>query len=151
MEIKIVKASYKHIPHLAKNIRKEDVQELYDYAMLLPTQALLQSLHNSKKAWTGTVDDVPVCMFGVVDSLKDVGCVWLIGTDDIHIYAKRFLSLNKRMIPVMMNGYKRLENYVGAGNKRSIDWLVWLGFTFGKPEPKGPFNKMFIPFWMEKK
>lgn len=147
----IIKAELRHIPHIVSNIRPEDEQELWDSYVLFPKEALEGSYANSSQAWTGTVDGLPICMFGIAGGgTSKIGHPWLIGTRAIDQHATRFLRLNREFFPVMIKGFDRLENYVAATNGKAIEWLKWLGFTFGNPEPYGPFKKLFIKFWMDK-
>ena len=153
MEAKIVKAEHKHIPYIAENIREADRQEIWDMALLKPTEGLRKSLDMSLLCWTGLVNDIPVCIFGVADTSRlfkgEVGRPWLIGTNDIDRCATAFLRRNKKIVKQMLDCYDKLENYVEETNIRSIEWLTWLGFTFDeKPQPMGVFKKKFIRFWM---
>ena len=147
----IVPAAISHIPHIAANIREADKTELWDYLLMRPMEALTMSLEVSTLAWTGMADDIPVCMFGVApaSTLTDTGRPWMIGTRLVDVYAFAFLRRNRKMVEVMKDHYPRLENYVEDCNTRAIQWLKWLKFTIGRPEPIGPFQKPFCMFWME--
>ena len=150
MKAEIVPADESHIPHIAANVREADRQELWDYALLKPEEALHTSLKSSTLAWTGLVDGIPLCMFGVgpFSMLTDSGFPWMIGTKNLDQYAMTFLRRNKKMVHVMLKYYSRLGNWVSMENTVAIQWLKWLGFQFGQPEPKGLFHKPFIKFWM---
>ena len=152
MVIDVIPAQAGHILHIAENIRAEDKKELWDYALQRPYEGIWKSLDSSRFAWTGLVDEKPACMFGVSDSscLSEVGRPWLIGTEEIDKRPLSFLRRNKHYLPVMMLPYERLENYVEESNVRAIEWLGWLGFTFGAIEYIGPFMKPFYKFWMVK-
>lgn len=152
MKVQIIPAKTDHIAHIAANIRKEDAQELWDYALLNPEEALRKSLVYSRIACTGMVDGIPVCMFGVGGSLlSEVGRVWMIGTSDLGKYAHVFLKRCQKHFWNFLIYYTRIENYVEESNTRAILWLKWLGFQFGEPAPMGPFNKPFIHFSLTRK
>jgi len=120
-------------------------------SLMKPQEALEKSFKMSLLCWTGLLDDVPICMFGCAEAsmLFKVGRPWLIGTNDIDRCATAFLRRNKRKVKEMLDCFDRLENFVEKTNTRSIEWLLWLGFEFGDPEPMGVFKKDFIKFWME--
>jgi len=151
MKVEIVEAKPEHIPYLAENMREADKNEIWDMALLKPYEALEKSLKISVMAKTGLLDGLPVCMFGVADSsmLFDEGRPWLLGTDDIEKCAIAFLRRNKPEIKAMLDCFNLLENYVSVDNKRSIEWLKWLGFNFDdKPLTIGLRGQKFIRFWM---
>lgn len=147
-DVCIVPAEYEHITAIADNIRDADRQELCDFCQLNPTEAIEQSFFAAKRSWTGLVDGVPVCMFGVTQGEGTLGIPWLITTKDIEQHSVIFLRRCKPVVHEMMQGFRRLENYVSPGNILAITWLKWLGFTFGREEEVGPLSKPFIKFWM---
>jgi hypothetical protein len=147
-DVRIVPAEYEHIPVVADNIRDADRQELFDFCQLCPTEAIEQSFFAAKRSWTGLVDDIPVCMFGVTQGEGTLGIPWLVTTKDIEQHSVIFLRRCKPVVHEMTQGFTRLENYVASGNILAIAWLKWLGFTFGREEELGPFSKPFIKFWM---
>ena len=150
MKVEIVKAETSHIQYIADNIRDADKQEIYDYCLLYPLEALEQSLANSELAWTGMLDGKPLCMFGAseVSLLTGVGLPWLIGTKGIEEHSVVFLRRCRPYIIKMAKRFDRLENYVSASNILAITWLKWLGFKFGHEEEVGLFKKPFKKFWM---
>jgi hypothetical protein len=152
LRVEIVKAKPEHIPYIAANIREADRQEIFDMSLMKPQEALEKSLQMSLLCWTGLVNGIPVCMFGVSEAsmLFKMGRPWLIGTNDIDKCAMVFLRRNKRMIKAMLDCFDRLENYVEETNTRSIEWLKWLNFKFDEqPQPMGLFKKPFYRFYME--
>jgi hypothetical protein len=117
-----------------------------------PYLALADSLNSSIMAWTGLVDDEPVCVFGVapLDILSGIGSPWLLGTGFLPRYAMTFLRMNKAYVQKMSELFPHLENYVDARNKLSIRWLKWLGFQFdAQPVPYGIWGTPFYRFWMK--
>ena len=152
MKISVVTAQAEHIPHISANLRQADKDELWHFALLRPVEALTRSFMASRMAWTGMVDDVPACMFGVAPAgfLSSLGRPWLLGTPEIENHQMAFLRRNKAKVREMMKCYPTLENYVEATNEKAIAWLKWLRFEFDEvPQNMGPFNKKFIRFHME--
>jgi len=172
----IVPAHTDHIFWLASNMSKADRDEC-QAGGLGPFRALSDSLERSVAAWTGMVETPvmsdecgvmngkraadsssfithhsslrPVCMFGVtpLDILGGIGSPWLLGTEEVKRYGLTFLRFNKKYIPVMLELFPRLVNYVDVRNEISVRWLKWLGFRFdAAPVPYGPFGMPFYRF-----
>jgi hypothetical protein len=149
----IIPAHSDHIDWIARNMRKADVEEAAAATDTGPCRALRESLVRSDLAWTGLVDDRPVCMYGVcpIDILGGKGSPWLLGTDEVERYAVTFLRANKRYVAQMLDLYPHLENYVDVRNELSIKWLRWLGFQFDpQPIPYGVWEMPFFRFRMER-
>jgi hypothetical protein len=148
----IISASTDHLFWLANNMAEADADEVYAVG-LGPYRALKDSLDRSAVAWTGMVNDEPVCMFGVtpIDILGGIGSPWLLGTDKVKRYGLTFLRLNKQYIPKMLDVFPRLVNFVDVRHEVAIRWLKWLGFEFDpKPIPYGLFGMPFYRFHMER-
>lgn len=151
MKADIVVADKSHIAAIAENIREADKLELMLAAMISPVDALSQSLERSDMAWTGLIDSVPVCMFGVVPltALGNIGSPWLISSRLIDVHAHTFLVRCKRVVVMMAQSYDLLVNWVHEDNIAAIQWLNWLGFDFTLPAvPYGPYGAKFVKFDM---
>lgn len=152
MNAQIVPAEAWHIDFIAPNVREADRNELYAIACYSPESALVASLAVSRMAWTGLIDDVPVCCFGVTgaSTLSDKGLPWMIATWQLDKHALVFLRRCRKVVGKMLDLYPRLENYVDARNTRAIQWLRWLGFEFDDPQPYGVLKLPFLRFHMER-
>jgi len=151
LETKIVTVEQWHIRHVADNCRKTDKAELFALALIDPYNAIKDGVETSETSWTGLINNVPVCIFGVcpVGGLfGNMGRPWMIGTDLIDQHAITFLRRNKKFVKMMLNQYGYLSNYVDCRNTKAIQWLRWLGFSFNEPEPMGPFMLPFMRFEM---
>jgi len=144
----IVTAEKWHIPHIAAHVRDADRDEFWALSMMTPEEVLNQSFGLSHLAWTGLIDEVPVCMFGVVRAslLGNVGRPWMVGTDLLDKHQVVFLRRCRASLETMKMCFSKLENYIDARNVKAIQWLRWLGFSFNEPEPMGPLNLPFIRF-----
>ena len=139
-----------HIRHIVENVREADRIELWAAACMTPGDVLLESLRRAEEAYTGLVDDIPVCMFGVMNGapMSGVGIPWMVGTKHLDKYAVLFLRRCGPVVEAMADHYKVLRNYVDARNTRAIRWLQWLGFEIQEAVPYGPFHLPFHPFEM---
>lgn len=147
----IVPATAQHIPAIAAAVRDADRTELWAYGCVTPLDCLCHGLEYSRKAWTGLIDGIPVCMFGVVPSsiLGNVGRPWMVGTKLLDEHPHVFLRRCQGCLREMREGFDTLENFVDVRNKRAIEWLVWLGFDIWMPAEKiGPYGLPFFRFGM---
>ena len=118
------------------------------------TYVVLKSgLLGSENCRVGTVDGVPLCMYGVrkLSHLSDTGVVWMLGTSEIDNHAMKFGRECKKELKKMMGNLRMIENHCHIENKKTIVWLKWLGFKFDKPAPYGRKQEMFRRFYMEAK
>lgn len=152
MKAQIVPAAHEHIEPIAAHVREADREELWAASCSTPDKVMERALAVSNQAWTGLLDGVPVCMFGVapVSALSDVGRPWMVGTDHLDAHAPVFLRRCRGVVKAMLQQFPTLENYVDQRNARAVEWLRWLGFTFGTPEPMGPYRMPFIKFEMRR-
>lgn len=112
-------------------MRRADREEVLASSGHQPEESLVYSLKVSTAAWTGLIDDEPVCMFGVapISVLAGRGAAWMLGTDTLERWPRTFLRRCRPCVEVMQAVYPKLENYVADGNALSKAWLKWLGFT----------------------
>lgn len=128
----IVPASKEHIDLIAANVRDADRAEFA--ALHRHAGAVMSSgLSVSTLAWTGLVDDAPVCMYGVAPVgflLPETGRPWMVGSKALDDHATLFLRRCKPQVKAMLEAFPVLSNYVAVANVRAIAWLKWLGFSF---------------------
>lgn len=149
----IVDANFEHLEYIQQNMRDADRDELWAAYSMDPAHCLMISMMSSTRCWTGLVDGVPICMFGVVPAslVESVGRPWMIGTPAVEKFDRIFLKHCHEVVKNMASEYKTLYNFVDLRNKKAIRWLRWLGFTMEEPAPFGPFNLPFRRFTMEDK
>lgn len=149
-EIAVVPATLAHAEAIASRMRTADAFEVLMMSGSDPLTALRRGLALSIEAWAGTVDGLPVCLFGIVPRslLSDVAIPWLLGTDEIALHAWAFLRRNRAVVARWRIQYRRLENFVWAGNEAAIRWLDWLGFAFDEELEINGVN--WLPFAMER-
>ena len=145
-----VDALPEHFPELARRMRPAERDECAALGYT-PMAALECSLAFATRAWTGLVDGLPVCMFGVTAPmlLARVAEPWLLSTDGILSHRHAFLRANRPYVLEMLSLHPVLAGMVHAANTLSIRWLRWMGFAVGAARPHGPFGALFRPFAME--
>lgn len=147
MKAKIVPAVTEHLNHIIDNLRQADRDEIHAMG-LEDSYAVTYSLSRSQVSWTGTIDDIPVCMFGVCSD-GDKGRPWLYGTDLLEKHSVTFLTRCRGVVDKMLDAFPSLENWVYAHNTQATAWLEWLGFEMKQIEYIN--NNPFIRFSLEKK
>ena len=148
----VVTASTAHIPHLAANMREADRREVMASHGLGPIEALRGSFERSATAWTLMIENVPVAMGGVCPAggmLSLTGRPWLLATPAMERAPRTLLARWSRLyVGTMLRLFPRLENHVHAGNRLSIRWLQWCGFTIDDV-PEVINDEDFYLFWKE--
>lgn len=152
VSVDVITAKAHHIDEIVKDVRAADRAEFYAMSRREPREVMLEGLRFSTKAWTGFVNGVPVCMFGVAPAslLGSAGIPWLVGTNRLVSHQFAFVRRCRGYILEMQADYARLANVVDARNKVAIRWLRWLGFQFHDPIVYGIDKGVFIPFSMER-
>lgn len=143
--MRLVEASYEHIPHLAQNMREADVREVRALGRS-PADALKAGLDASLWALTA-IEDEPVAMLGVASRsmIEGVGVPWMLGTERVYASGRALLELSPPVIGEMMATFTRLENIVDANNVRALRFLRWSGFEVGE-EPIEMGGVQFLRF-----
>lgn len=146
-EYAIVPATSEHARELAMTMRQADRDEAFAQTGQHPALALGMTVGSSVAAWTGLVDGVVACMFGVTGNEgEEVGHPWMIGSRLIVKHQRAFLRRNRAVVEEMQSLFPVLENYVDERNSIAIRWLKWLGFDIFETEPHGPYKLPFHRF-----
>ena len=150
MIAEIVPATSEHITPIADHVREADRAEFWAATYSLPADVMRRGLRVSETVYTGLIDGIPVCMFGVASAglLGGVGRPWMVGTDHLDRHALLFLKRCRKVVAEMVALFPILENYVDSRNVRAIQWLKWLGFKMDEAMPVGVLGIPFIRFEM---
>jgi hypothetical protein len=92
---------------------------------------LASVLSQSAESFSGLVDGVPCCMWGVVRGslLSDSAFLWLITCYMIEDYPFTFIRRSQIWLADLRKRYHYIHGVVQADNLVSVKWLKWLGFT----------------------
>ena len=139
------------IPYVAEFMREEDVAEVRAQSGQTPQLSLLHSFFKGDPCMTMIGrDGRPMGMWGVVPQRADVGCIWMLCTDDLaldRLNAMRFLREARVHLDAIQARYRVLCNLADARNVVHIKWLRWMGFTFIKSHPQyGTEGRLFLEF-----
>ncbi len=148
-------ASAEDIASVAARMRAADLAEIAASHGHTPEQALTSSLAGSTRAWTGTIDGTPVCMFGVgpIAILAGRGAPWMLGTEALESMPRKFIRQVfmpqcRRAVADMLAVYPMLENYVDDRNAVSKKWLRRRGFKCAAEPVMLPSGVQFRHFAM---
>lgn len=152
MDRRIVQATGEHLAQMIGRIRDDDARELEDGYGEDPYFVLGQSFAASVLCWAAVVDRETIAMFGVVPRGPwPAGRPWMIGTKDLDKHRFKFVKGCREVVQEMLGTFPSLENVVDVRNRKTIRWLRWLGFDFGKIILVGQKNLPYQIFSMEKR
>lgn len=132
---------------VARNLRSKDSEEVFLSTGNNPTGIIRDSWNMSAKRDIVRLDKEPIGVLGVVSNGK-IGIPWLVGTKSLDDIGKFFIKSSAGYVEKAMVGFSSLENLVYVEHKKSIRWLTWLGFNFDSPKPFGPFDALFMRFYL---
>jgi hypothetical protein len=139
--------------YLSTRLKSMDMREIAAVSARPALAVLKSGLNGSEDCRVGTVNDVPLCMYGVrkLSHLSDNGIVWMLSTEEIDKHFMKFGRECRKELKSIMGSLRMIENYCHIENRKTIVWLRWLGFKFDKPKPFGRKQEMFRRFYMEAK
>lgn len=132
---------------MAPRLRSEDLAEIVAASGQKAVDALGAGFVASRPCMTVEYNGRPAAMFGVVPGEVEypkLGNVWLLGTDDIHLFSRQFLRQSRAWLVEIAKGYDLIGNVVDERNDEHVRWLRWLGFRFIKRH--ATFGHLGLPF-----
>lgn len=146
----IVPTTSDHIEELADNMRQADIDEVWAYGHMKPLEALWSSVKHSPNPRTAIGDGAVFGIFGVAERswVDNVGFPWLLTAPEIETHFRVFLRGSLRVVSRWKEDYTYLTNFVDVRNTYAINWLKWLKFELGDPQPFGPDRMPFQQFRM---
>ena len=137
--------------YVAMHMREADRVEIAAMSGHTPYKALLESFKMSDHVVTmDSPTGAPVLVFGVGqrDLLSDIGTIWMLGTNEVVNNAKVVMTYTPKVLEIMLEQYRLLENYVHVKNKVSVRWLKRLGFEMDTPFEHPVSGEKFMHFQM---
>lgn len=118
------------VHHVAQHMRAQDVAEIAAmHPGEDPYEVLRLSVSLSTCGWIILAGDEPVAIFGAAPTaLPGIGCVWLLGTDNLVRQAHSFARQTPFYVDLMHENYPILFNHIDSRNTVSMRWLKWGGF-----------------------
>lgn len=157
-EIKIEKVTFGNISgavevELGDLDNKEAKALSFDNSKL----AILQAIVDSEEAFTVSVDDKVLGVFGIIDvSLESVkedtkkGIPWFVCNKALGKYSNGVLAIANGFIKEILKEYQYLSNFVLEDNKLSHEFVRKLGFTIIHDPPIKIGGVNFLEYYMKK-
>jgi hypothetical protein len=132
---------------LKDKLRRSDIEEIWASHNETPESALRKCVEESTMAFVAE-NGSPIAIFGISsDSLLGTHCsIWMLATDELEKYKHKLFRDSRLVIQKFLDYSPLLVNYVDVRNKKSIQWLSWLGAEFDEPKPYGIEGKLFRMF-----
>lgn len=105
-------------------------------------EILQRAATNSECLYMGTVDGVAICFYGLIPPtlMSDNAYLWLYTTPKFKEHTFIFVRHSQMVIEEMLKLYPRIHGHGKVGDRRSLEWLKFLGAKFGEPQGQ------FLPF-----
>ncbi len=148
MGCKIRDSKVEDIEYLAKNMRKEDKDEIMASHGVEPLEAIEVCVEDAYISKVVEKDGDPIIIYGITkcDEMENFVAVWMLSTDRINEIKCEFLRGSRVFIEECLKEFKVLANIVDVRNEVSVKWLKWLGAIIYDPEPLGIHGEMFSMF-----
>lgn len=116
---------------VAKDLPEQDAAELNALGFTDFAEIERQLLAEGARLRTWETEDGPVASFGVTPTKdKSVGLIWLLPTNAAHKRWRWGVRQTQKTIAELAEGYTVLTNFKDTRNKKQIQWLRRIGFTF---------------------
>ena len=150
-ELVIMPTEISHLAELAKDMRKEDADEIMASGGYSPLEGLRAGFWNSDFCSTGFLFGDMVAIFGILrkgSALAGTNIAWLLTGYGVEKHPIAFFKGCKIVIEDLLQTYPTLVNMIDARHTRALSWARHLGAELGEPVPFGmarlPFRKMTL-------
>ena len=145
-----VNKNEEYVKYILDNLREEDRIECLDSKGENYKEVILKEIMETDfDCLIGEDSGKPIVMGGVWQTdinYSDVGCVWLLSTDEVVKHQVSLLRHLKREFEKYDEQYYITCNYIHDSNIVARRWLEWIGFKF--EDIKGvPKKKNFTFFY----
>lgn len=116
--------------YIGHHLRRDDLIEIMAYGdNVSPAILTIESFKYSNYVRCATLNEVPAIIYGMANSEDDnAGLIWMLSTDDIFKFSRRFILSCNDEVKAMQFHYQRLFNFIHKDNELSKRWLTWMGF-----------------------
>jgi hypothetical protein len=129
-EILIRATKIEDLKELKNNLRKEDLIELKNFGHQCIDCLLFDSYEVSKGDCYSVFYKGKIAMIYGVKCEGDIGRVWLLSTDEVKRFSKKFLRLAFVIVDRYLEEYEALYNFIHPSNKMSVKLVKRLGAKF---------------------
>ena len=153
VNLKYELATVEHLHYIAEHMREADRIEVEASHGHTPLGALLSGFECSQDVVTAFGSSGrPLFVFGVNTGtvLSNSGVIWALGCDELLDYKYNFIMDFPLILKLLLDKYKKLENYVHVKNVVSVAWLKKVGFIMDEPVLFTHSGEYFMHFHMER-
>lgn len=129
-----VKKNEKDVKYILDNLREVDRIECIDSKGENYKEVIYEEIMKTDfDCLIGEDDENAVVMGGVWatdPNIPDVGCVWLLSTDEVEKHQVSLLRHLKKEFARYDERYSIVCNYIHNSNMQAKRWLEWIGFKF---------------------
>jgi hypothetical protein len=119
---------------VARFMRFEDREELWQLSHSVPEDAVAQSIEMSDEAYVAFAGPYPVAVFGVgTTALGNHGVPWFLATREADAHSKMYMKMARKFLAHLLERCGTLSNVALASNRRSLVFLSRMGFDIGQP------------------
>src|SRR4051812_4979904 len=124
MEHIIERADLIDVQRISRQLRKEDVAEVFAASGNHPSDVLPSCLDETTKVWVAGTEYV--ALFGVNKAMSMyAGIPWMVATPLLEKYPIQFVKFSRQVISGWIEQYPYLINCVDARNELHVKWLKW--------------------------
>lgn len=108
-------------------------------------EIMKRALHNSSQTWIGFDGPTILCFWGLIPPslLSDQAYLWMYITEHFHEHTFVFIRHSRLAVEEMLKHYPVIIGHGKVGDRKSLQWLRWIGAKFGEPQGQ------LIPFRIE--
>lgn len=122
--------SYESALHICRNMRPEDVREIFATKFSDDPEALAHEVVARKPfAWAAGLNGEPIALFGCIEMWPGVWEVWMFATPSFDKIGRRLTRLaHSAIVPIMVReGCRRIQAHSIEGHDVAHRWLETLG------------------------
>jgi hypothetical protein len=111
-------------------------------------ETMQRAMMNSSRVWIGEDDGAVIGVWGLIPPtlMSDVAYLWLFTTKNLTRHTFIFIRHSQKAVQAMLSEFPCIVGHAEIGNRRSLQWLKWLGAEFGEP-----VSDKAIPFTIKAK
>lgn len=98
-------------------------------------ETMQRAMANSSRVWLGEDEGRVIAVWGLIPPtlMSDIAYLWLFTTKNLTRHTFIFIRHSQRAVQEMLEDFPVIVGHAELTNRKSIQWLKWLGAEFGDP------------------
>lgn len=98
-------------------------------------ETMQRAMMNSSRVWLGEDEGRVIAVWGLIPPtlMSDIAYLWLFTTKNLTRHTFIFIRHSQRAVQAMLEEFPTIVGHAELTNRKSIQWLKWLGAEFGDP------------------